>query len=269
MDPAFTPPPPGPAALTPFQMYVADNELSEEVATDLYDVLTTTRVVLLLDDSGSMGTRIAPPTGTGFTNTGAGTTRWSELDKVAATVVEMVNATTGGGVDMHFLNRPAVMDVRSRVQMQPAFVQGPGGGTPLLRAIRSLGEAYSGDLSAGGRVLFLVITDGEPSDGSPSDLFRVLDTTLRRYLPHLFVSFAECNDNEEEMAYLDGWDRRLPNFDNTDDFGMEAQRVKAAQRSKGLRQRFSYADYIVKIILGSILPKYFNMDQPTVCCAIL
>ena len=46
---------------------------------------------------------------------------------------------------------------------------------------------------------------------------------------NIHVSVAECNDNEEEMAFLDGWDTRLKNFDNTDDYRMELARVRMAQ----------------------------------------
>lgn len=59
----------------------------------------------------------------------------------------------------------------------------------------------------------------------------------------------------------DGWDTRLPHFDNNDDYGMESQRVRAAQASRGVRVRFTYVDYVVKIVLGAILRKYFNLDQ--------
>ena len=71
---------------------------------------------------------------------------------------------------------------------------------------------------------------------------------------------VELDDNEEEMAYLDGWDTRLPNFDNTDDYRMEAVRVRAA---KGVGFRFTYVDYAVKIVLGSVMRKYFQLDQPS------
>jgi len=144
-----------------------------------------------------------------------------------------------------------------------------------------LTAAYEGDLAAGRRVLIIVITDGEPSDGSPDDLYGVLNSVLSKHKPNLYISFTECNDNEEEMAYLDGWDQRLPNFDNSDDYGLEAARVKAAQASRGKRVRFTYADYVVKVILGAVLRKYFNIDQGgyiaglpgsgggSTCCTIL
>lgn len=39
-----------PAPPTVYEQYLADNEFSAEVGADLYGVLTSTRVVLLLDD---------------------------------------------------------------------------------------------------------------------------------------------------------------------------------------------------------------------------
>ena len=50
----------------------------------------------------------------------------------------------------------------------------------------------------------------------------------------------------------------MPLFYCSDDFGMELQRVRAAT---GPGYRFTYSDYAVKIILGSVMKKYFNMDQ--------
>jgi Mg-chelatase subunit ChlD len=50
------------------------------------------------------------------------------------------------------------------------------------------------DLQQGRRVIVVVVTDGEPSDGDPGTLFMLLS----RARPAGFcVSLAECNDNEE------------------------------------------------------------------------
>lgn len=66
-----------PGGKTPFEQYIEDNELSADVATDLGTVLNTTRVVLLLDDSGSMKTRVVPPGQSAIAAAGPPTTRWS------------------------------------------------------------------------------------------------------------------------------------------------------------------------------------------------
>ena len=148
--------------------------------------------------------------------------RWSELEKAASSVIDMLIAATSLGShppDVHFLNRQSTLNVTDRLQLGSSFGSRPAGGTPLCGKLQQIFSQYSDYLKQGHRVLVLVITDGEPSDGGVEDLFRVLNGALRNgefgNNDKLFVSFAECNDNEEEMAYLDGWDQRLPHFDNT------------------------------------------------------
>lgn len=75
---------------------------------------------------------------------------------------------------------------------------------------------------------------------------------------NVHVSFAECTDNEEDMDYLDQWDGKIPNFDNTDDYREELARVKNAQ---GNDFKFDYNDYVVKILLATFVRWYFNLDQ--------
>lgn len=242
---------------TAFKQWLDDNEMPADIANDIFQVLMSTRVVLLLDDSGSMTTKVIPPGMSAMTATAA-MTRWAELERLTATLVDMISAATSGGLDVHFLNRPSFLGVNCKEALAPAFQDRPKGGTPLCSAIPRVLSHYEA-VCAQSRVLLIIITDGEPSDGSADDLFYVLQRELRR--PNLHVSMCECNDNEEEMAYLDTFDNRLPRFDNNDDYGMEANRVKAAQVAQGKRVRFSYADYSVKVVLGAILRRYFMLDQ--------
>ena len=263
--PALEGPPTGAAeaARLRFQQFVAMREVSPSVADDLFGVLTTSRVVLLLDDSGSMNTSVSDP----LRPAAPPSTRWAELLRLCGCVVDIVTSTTPAGVDCYFLNRPPVLGVCAPEQVAPAFnYSPPQGGTPLIRALQQIFATYGPEAEAGRRVIVVVITDGEPSDGSPEQLFAVLQQQRHQ---NIHVSIAECNDNEDEMAYLDGWDKRLLNFDNSDDFSMELMRVRAAN---GPRFRFTYLDYAVKIILGSTMRRYFNEDQALGggegCCAI-
>lgn len=41
--------------------------------------------------------------------------------------------------------------------------------------------------------------------------------------------------------------------------------MRTRQRAEGCRQRFTYVDYVAKIVLGACLPKYFNLDQLPPC----
>eukprot|EP01106_Pelomyxa_sp_JSP_P016562 TRINITY_DN623_c0_g2_i1.p2 TRINITY_DN623_c0_g2~~TRINITY_DN623_c0_g2_i1.p2 ORF type:complete len:151 (+),score=51.66 TRINITY_DN623_c0_g2_i1:100-552(+) len=101
-----------------------------------------------------------------------------------------------------------------------------------------------------GRVLLILVTDGEPSDGSYSALF----STLKNERPaNFYVSFVECNDNEEEMDYLTGWDTKLQRFHNQEDYGEELRLVRAVQ---GPTAKFTRSNYVQMIVLSPIFPKY-------------
>ena len=52
--------------------------------------------------------------------------------------------------------------------------------------------------------------------------------------------------------------RHIRNFDNTDDYREELQRVRNAQ---GPNVKFDYNDYVVKILLATFIKTYFNLDQ--------
>ena len=123
--------------ITHLVLQCQDNELKPDVQDDLFGVLTTSRIVLLLDDSGSMRTRVVAPGASAFA-AGPVVTRWSELERLAAIIVTMVTATTPAGVDVHFLNRPGALGVTSTAQLAPVFANGPAGGTPLITALGSL-----------------------------------------------------------------------------------------------------------------------------------
>jgi hypothetical protein len=67
---------------------------------DLWSALAdNTQVVMLLDDSGSMATRVAPPPGSGAAP-GVITTRWAELMNDTADLLQLVMAVCPRGVDI-------------------------------------------------------------------------------------------------------------------------------------------------------------------------
>ena len=54
--------------------------------------------------SGSMGTQVIDPDARPLPGAPK-VTRWSELERLAALIVEMVTATTPAGLDAYFMNR--------------------------------------------------------------------------------------------------------------------------------------------------------------------
>lgn len=108
------------------------------------------------------------------------------IDLSLADLLTLVNAVSPTGVDIHFLNRPGLVNVTNQQQIVPLFASGPSGRTPMIGALQRLFMQYA---SSPSRVLLLFITDGEPSDGSYDQLFR----TLQRIPSNMYLSFVECN----------------------------------------------------------------------------
>ncbi len=60
------------------------------------------------------------------------------------------------------------------------------------------------------------------------------------------------------MEYLNNWDRIIPRLDVVDDFRSEKNEIK---RSQGRNTSFTYGDYVVKSLIGSIDPSLDNLDE--------
>jgi hypothetical protein len=208
---------------------------------------------LLCDDSSSMNNPIAEEGTDPFAQ--KKTTRWLELKKLAAVLIEFITATNKDGLDIYFLNRQPKLKVVDMSGLQAAFSNEPYGSTPLLTSIRYVYDMNK-NISNDKQLLIVVITDGEPSDCSRNQLYNTLVDITNNGNVH--ISFAECTDNSEDMEYLDAWNGRIRNFDNTDDYREELQRVKRVQ---GQSFKFDYTDYVIKILLATFIKWYFNLDQ--------
>ena len=69
------------------------------------------------------------------------------------------------------------------------------------------------------------------------------------------------------MDYLNNWDRNIPRLDVIDDYKNERNEIL---RAKGKNFPFSYGDYIVKSLIGSIDQELDNFDENTDCsCSIV
>lgn len=234
-----------------FDQLVTQNELRPEVAAQLKQVLSTCEIVLLCDDSDSMTKPIAEEGTDAFAPKRS--TRWLELKKLAASIIDFVTAINPDGLDIYFLNRPPITKVTSIAGLQITFGTPPSGKTPLIAAINQI-YYDKGTIPANKNLLIVVITDGEPTDGSRDDLRR----TLINKRDNVHISFAECTDNADDMEYLDQWDGQIRNFDNTDDYREELARVKNVQ---GSQFKFDFTDYVIKILLATFVRWYFNLDQ--------
>jgi hypothetical protein len=149
--------------------------------------------------------------------------------------------------------------IRTVQEAAPYFQSPPAGLTPMLRSLRRIFRAHGGPRD-GSQYLLVVVTDGEPNDG----------TTVDQSIPELFqllsgkpgnihVSMVECTDQKETMDYLENWNRQIDRFDNTEDYPEEIARIRQIQRNPNYK--FTYVDYVVKVLLATFLRRYFAVDM--------
>lgn len=273
--------------LQKFKEWSTSAEITDNVAHHILSVMTRIRVVMLVDDSGSMksrvkesipGQKLVPnrysPTGFSALQTQiSNQTRWGEAQMAAASLCNLVTSVSPlllhpdyrtaddiHGLDVWFLNRDGVGNVTQLTDLADNFAKQPSKLTPLISSTRHLIKNYQHLCEKGYHVLLLILGDGEPTDvwgeewQRSSQLYRVFSKKHQNF----HISFVECNDNEEEMAWMDSLDGRIRNFHNVDDYRLELMRVR---HYRGESFRYTYNDYIITAVLSTFVPKYFLIDQ--------
>lgn len=165
------------------------------------------------------------------------------------------------GVDMFFMNRPSPLDkITSIPQLATYFSTPPQspGSTPMLGSLRSIYK--SPQVTKSSKYLLINVTDGELTDGSSEDKsVEQLKLLLFNKPSQMYVSMVECSDCKEEMDFLEGWNGIIPNFDNTESLAEETVRIRQIQQSPTFK--FTYTDYVIKILLATFYSKYFSLDM--------
>lgn len=176
------------------------------------------------------------------------------------------------GVDVYFLNREPMLNVTNGQYVRQAFNIPPQGMTPLVPALRRI-IAAKANQTYGKKLLILIATDGYMTNRkkrndsiisfsilfsrAPTDNYGQLDIgTLEAVLrhernPQMHVTFLACTDDLHAVNYLSNWDRMIPNVDVMDDYRAERAEI---YRTRGGNFPFSFGDYIVKSLLGSVDP---------------
>ncbi len=172
------------------------------------------------------------------------------------------------GIDVYFLNRNPMLNVTNAQTIRQAFNSPPQGLTPLVPAIRKI-LAAKRSTAYEKKLLILIATDGYNLDDgiyflycwsyfrAPTNEYgqtdvRTLETVLRNERnPQTYVTFLACTDDLEAVNYLSDWDKSIPNLDVIDDYRSERADI---QKVRGANFPFSFGDYIVKALLGSIDP---------------
>ncbi|CAF1141066.1 unnamed protein product [Rotaria sp. Silwood1] len=226
-------------------------EISDALLQRL-NILQQFEIVVLCDDSGSMNTPVDGTTGT----------RWDELRAIVQIIIDIGTIFDSNGVDVHFLNRPPMLNVTDPRQVVESFSKRPQGFTPLTPALRGIFQSAASKLRGNKRLLVFVATDGEPTDNHGNVDVQSLENLMQheRQSNTMYVTFLACTDDQVSVDYLSRWDRTMINVDVMDDYKSEREEVRQA---KGFNYPFSFGDYVVKALIGAVDPEMDALDERT------
>lgn len=201
-------------------------------------------IVIIADDSGSMN--MASTLGHQTT------TRWQELQASLSVLVDLAVIFDDTGVDVHFLNRDPLLQVKSSDILQSSFKHAPQGLTPLTSTLcRVL------NTSCRLKRLIFIFTDGEPTEGvHPISTFK--NTLEHGRDINDYITIMACTNEDKAIGYLNAWDRQIPRLDVVDDYESELKQVRHHQ---GVDFTFTHGDYIVKSLIGAINPAMDHLDE--------
>jgi len=259
-----------------FQNFIKLYELQPIIANKLFEILSTCEITIICDDSGSMKRTVVEYGKTNDNNKLI--TRWSKLKRLVAELLR-ITTTVQNGVDVYFLNEGIVNGVTDSNQLKLIFAKTPDGIKPLITSINNVIGDKKGS-QKGKKLLVVIISDGEPSDNKYGEEINqhFFDTLVSvTNSGDVYISVAECTDDEEFMNYLDKWNGKIKNYDSTEDYREE---IRSARRIMGPNFKFSYIDYVIKILLAPFVtsfdqkldqyPAYFGkMKKNKNCCSII
>ncbi|CAF1564170.1 unnamed protein product, partial [Didymodactylos carnosus] len=206
-------------------------------------------IILLCDDSGSMKSTLG----------NSSKTRWDELKQLVQIIVDISVVFDSNGVDVYFLNRKPLLSVTSTEQLNAVFAQAPHGLTPLVPILKQILRTKSPQ-AGDKKLLIFIATDGAPTDELGNTNVPVLEQLIRqeRSSKTTYLTFLACTDDSDAVSYLANWDRTMEHVDVVDDYRSEKAQI---QRAQGSNYPFSYGDYIVKALLGSIDPRFDKLNE--------
>ncbi|CAF1271520.1 unnamed protein product [Adineta ricciae] len=234
------------------QDVILRNEIRKDFAKRLHK-LKNYEIILLCDDSGSMNTTVD----------GSNRTRWDELRDFAKIILNVGTIFDSSGVDIYFLNRESILNVKDPDKVNEVFSKPPYGYTPLVPALRKIFQLPITRLNNDKKVLVFVATDGAPTndDGEPNvdELKHLMN--IERRIDTTFVSFLICTDDPTCVGYLRDWDKMMTNVDVTDDYKTERENIEKLQEGNFT---FTKGDYIVKALVGAIDKQIDDLNEKRV-----
>ena len=214
-------------------------------------------IVVICDDSYSMrcpATNATPFSCMRYTKD----SRWEELKKIVSIVIDIATIFDKDGIDIYFLNREPLFNVTKKEELNKTFDILPEGFTPLVKTLKKV-LIDKKNIILTRNLLILIATDGLPYDKTDDETVKKFKNLLKqREKQNIYISILACTDDEETIKEMNKWDKKIKNLDIIDDYNSERKEVIKFQ---GDNFKFSFGDYIVKALLGSIDSYFDDLDE--------
>jgi hypothetical protein len=230
--------------------YKINNIFSEKL-----QLLEEYKIVLLLDDSGSMN--IPLNYNTFHIN------RWDELKENVKIIIKLATIYDESGIDIHLLNRPSFYNVKSLEQIDDILEEDPSGSLPFTQKLEHIFNNLKESIKP---VLVIIATTGLPNKKGYCDLLNFKNLLLQKNHSRFFISFLACSDQECDIGYLN--ELKIPNVETLHDYSSEK---KILLLSKGKKFNYTNGDHIVRLLLRPICKDFdkYNENQLQKKCNIL
>ena len=214
------------------------------------EIIKNYNIVLLIDDSGSMNTLLNDHTN--FTS------RWEKLKQVVNSIIDIGTVYNENGIDLYFLNRPKILNIKTKEQVHYIFDILPKGETPLTKRFNQILNDYKNNSKP---LLIIILTDGVPYVNCKYDLNNFTNILKKKDNSKTYISFLACSDNLDDIGYLNKLNNKQRNIYVLNDYYLEYKKII---KVRGNNFKYSFGNHIVRLLLGSLIPKLNKLDKKNI-----
>ena len=221
------------------------------------DLLKNYKIVLLIDDSGSMNTKLSDS---------KYETRWDELKDVIKIVISITSVYNENGIDVNFLNRRNYKNIKSIQEIQDIFNERPSGLTPLTS---KLNDVFNNNSNSDKPLLIIIPTDGLPSENGEIEVKSFENLLKNRNSTKFLISFLACSNDEKEIGYLTKIKKKIKNISILSDYNSKFKEITTIENSNF---KYTLGDHIVTLLLGPVCSEITSFEKKNlkkILCNIL
>lgn len=208
-----------------------------QILSDLCDF----EIAVVIDDSGSMKTNLL----------NSQRSRWDVIRLMTNICIEIGRIFVRRGVDMYFLNKVPILQVKDLETADQIMNRAPSGYTPLVPVLKYIFNLPPTRIGHDKKQLVIILTDGAPTDQNNRENLHEFEDLMRneREPRTTFVNVLVCNENHDYANILRSWTQTMNNFAVMDHYEDEINWVRAEH---GPHCRLSFGAFMAKMMTGAL-----------------